>query len=189
MMLDIFYIVKERIGIYLGMLLFLFLLSCAATSRINKPVPPEPIYPEENSGNLSENSATIKKLSIADQVIETARSFLGSPYKYGGSDENGFDCSGLVFCTFQSVNISLPRSSYNQAKEGKEILKSEIRPGDLIFFAQPGGGISHSGIVENIVEENILFIHSSTSQGVIISSLEQEYWKKRFVKAVRFIDQ
>lgn len=184
-MLGLYITVKKRLGIYFTMIFILFLMSCAATSKLNKPVPPPPVV----ETNVEEATEELPKSSDAEIVLATAKSFLGSPYKYGGTDKNGFDCSGLVFCSFQSVGETLPRSSRNQANAGKEIDKSDIKMGDVLFFAQPGGGISHSGIVENVLDDNILFIHSSSSQGVIISSLQEAYWNKRFVKAIRIVNK
>ena len=181
-MLELLTYVKKRVGIYCVMLFILFLMSCAATSKINKPVPPKPV------SGISTSKVEARVESKQQKVNTTAKSFLGSPYKYGGTTENGFDCSGLVYCSFQSVGLSLPRSSRSQANAGVEVDRKNIKSGDIIFFAQPGGEISHSGIVEKVFKDNILFIHSSSSKGVIISSINEAYWKKRFVKAVRIIE-
>lgn len=81
----------------------------------------------------------------------------------------------------------MPRISRDQAKEGKEVRLREVREGDLVFFKTSGSGISHVGIVENVENGVVFFIHSSSSKGVIISSLEETYWNKRFVKAVRVL--
>ena len=171
-MLELYLFVKKRVGIYCIMLLILFLMSCASSSRMTKPVPPDPVTEIE-----SKDSVTEKKDYRLEKVLSTAKSFLGSPYKYGGTTENGFDCSGLVYCSFQSVGLSLPRSSRSQANAGVEVDRKNIKSGDIIFFAQPGGEISHSGIVEKVFKDNILFIHSSSSKGVIISSINEAYWK------------
>ena len=180
MMLERYFMMQKRVTVYFSVFFILFLMSCAATSKLNKPVPPEPVERIEPKGE--------SYFTKQQELVAKAKSFLGSPYRYGGTDKNGFDCSGLVFCSFQSIGINLPRSSKNQAGAGVEISKKQLQAGDVIFFAQPGGQISHSGIVEKIVNGNVLFIHSSSSQGVIISSLEQQYWKQRFVKGVRLLD-
>lgn len=116
-------------------------------------------------------------------VIETARSFRGTPYRYGGTTRAGMDCSALVFQSFQSVNINLPRNSEAQSKVGKKISEQQLQPGDILFFAtgKKKNQVSHSGIVTDTSRGNILFIHSSTSLGVTEDNLSQAYWKKAFL--------
>lgn len=121
------------------------------------------------------------------KVLKEAHSFLGTPYKYGGTNKRGMDCSGLVWTAFQEIGIQLPRVSREQAQNGTKIKLSRVQPGDLLFFKTSGLRISHVGIVDEIKKGEIFFIHASSSKGVIISSLENSYWNKRFVKAVRYI--
>ena len=123
-----------------------------------------------------------------NKIIKTAKSYLGTPYKYGGTTNTGFDCSGLVYVSFKELNLELPRKSSDQAGYGSEIKVENVKIGDLIFFNTSGNSISHVGIVESINNNgSINFIHSSTSKGVMISSLDENYWKTRFVKAVRLL--
>lgn len=148
-----------------------------------------------NSGNKKSNSvpdyrSENKKFSTKDieSILKTAKSFLGVPYKYGGTSNNGFDCSGLVMVSFDKLGLKLPRNSSQQANHGNEIKISDVRKGDLLFFNTSGNSISHVGIIDQIeLTGEIKFIHSSTSKGVIISSLDENYWKTRFVKAVRLL--
>lgn len=123
----------------------------------------------------------------ASSVLKEAHKFLGTPYKYGGTTKSGLDCSGLVINAFDVAGIKMPRISRDQANEGKEIRLRDVREGDLVFFKTSGSRISHVGIVENVKNGEIFFIHSSTSKGVIVSSLEETYWNKRFVKATRVL--
>lgn len=125
--------------------------------------------------------------SRSKAVLEKANSFLGTPYRYGGTTSSGMDCSGLLWNSYREINIELPRVSREQAKYGIKIRLQNVQPGDALFFDTSGGDISHAGIVDRIKNGEIFFVHASSSRGVIISSLETEYWKKRFVKAVRFI--
>ncbi len=132
-------------------------------------------------------SKSPKTAKEANYVLKEAYKFLGTPYKYGGTTKSGLDCSGLVINAFDAVGYNMPRISRDQAKEGKEIRLRDVQEGDLVFFKTSGSGISHVGIVEKVKNGEIFFIHSSTSKGVIVSSLEETYWHKRFVKATRVL--
>lgn len=122
-----------------------------------------------------------------NSVLTEAKSYMGTPYKYGGTTRSGLDCSGLVINAFDAVGMKMPRISREQANEGQEIRLRDVREGDLVFFNTSGSNISHVGIVETVRNGEIFFIHSSTSKGVIISSLEEIYWNRRFVKATRVL--
>lgn len=123
----------------------------------------------------------------AKVVLTTAHGYLGTPYRYGGDSKRGMDCSGLVLQSFKSVNIDMPRITRDQAANGMNIRIKNVRPGDLLFFKTSGSKISHVGIVDHIKNGEIFFIHASTSKGVMVSSFENVYWNKRFVKAVRYL--
>lgn len=136
----------------------------------------------------SENS-TKESYRITNQLIEDATEYLGSPYKAAGTDNNGFDCSGLVFITFQKSDITLPRKSIDMAKVGRIIDKDNIRKGDLVFFKTNGKNeINHVGLVVEVNNDGIKFIHSSIKLGVIISSTKEPYYGKAFAQANRIIE-
>ena len=121
-------------------------------------------------------------------VIETARSFLGTPYKYGGSTRSGMDCSGLLYTCFKSIDLDIPRTSQQQAEMGNPVRTSEIKPGDLVFFTERKGGdrVSHVGLVTEVKSSNeIVFIHSTNNRGVMEDNLFSDYYHKIFIKAVR----
>ncbi|UYZ61383.1 C40 family peptidase [Hymenobacter weizhouensis] len=120
-------------------------------------------------------------------VIEAARSFEGTPYKFGGTTRLGMDCSGLLQQSFAAVNISIPRSSNEQAAWGEPVRPQDLRPGDLVFFgASPGSStITHVGLITEATPESVQFIHSSSSLGVVENALETDYYLSRFIKAVR----
>ena len=105
-------------------------------------------------------------------------SYLGVPYKYGGTTRKGFDCSGFVQAVFRKLNQAvLPRTTRKQRKLGKPVSLSKAKPGDLVFFR--GGklnSINHVGIYFGGGK----FAHASTSSGVMYSDIKQSYFKKRF---------
>lgn len=156
-------------------LIGLFVTSCSSSKKISyNSFEAEEITKKETKGE-------------AQTLIKEAYKFLGTPYKYGGTTSSGLDCSGLVINSFQAIGVQMPRISREQANKGKEIRLRDVREGDLVFFTTSGSSINHVGIVEKIKNGEVYFIHSSTSKGVIISSLEETYWNKRFVKAVRVL--
>ena len=110
---------------------------------------------------------------------------MGTPYKYGGNDLSGIDCSGLTKNVFsKAVNITIPRTAREQFEVGKKVEKSELEFGDLVFFdTQKKSFPGHVGIIL----DNNFFVHSSSSRGVIISSLHEDYYKKKYVGAKRLI--
>ncbi len=124
-----------------------------------------------------------------DDILTEAESYLGTPYRYGGTTRSGIDCSAFVLSVFgASAGLNLPRVAASQAQEGQKVDKSELQKGDLVFFSHGRGRISHVGIVESISEEGtVKFIHAATSRGVMISSLNDSYWGPRYRFAKRVI--
>lgn len=122
------------------------------------------------------------------ELIDFAKSFEGTRYRFGGTTRAGMDCSGLVCTVFEKEEIRLPRISRDMAKEGVPITLNQVEPGDLIFFKTDNQRvINHVGLVVESEEGDIKFIHSTTRRGVIISSLDENYWRKAFVGARRVI--
>lgn len=121
---------------------------------------------------------------FADSLLnKTVNELEGTPYKWAGTTENGFDCSGFTRYVFSQFDIDLPHSSAAQAKEGTAISKDELRPGDLVFFNTDGKTISHVGIYVG----NGLFVHSATNEGVVKDKMSESYYAKRFVTARRIL--
>jgi len=127
--------------------------------------------------------------TLIEKILKDSKSFLGVPHQYGGQTKQGMDCSGLVQLVFKNNDINLPRSSADQSKLGKELTLEEVIPGDLLFFITTRNStrINHVGLVTNVHENGIEFIHTSSSKGVIISSLSQNYWSQTFVMAKRIL--
>jgi cell wall-associated NlpC family hydrolase len=126
----------------------------------------------------------------AEFLIKKASEHLGTRYRRGGSTSAGYDCSGLMFSTFQNINMTLPRSSYEMAGYGVKINRVQAQKGDLIFFATFGGRrISHVGMVTEVTDGEIKFIHSSTGSGVIVSSLNEPYYARTFIQVNRVLPE
>lgn len=122
------------------------------------------------------------------EIIDYAKTFQGTRYKFGGTTSAGMDCSGLVCVAFQRENIELPRISRDIATKGVPISLREIEKGDLVFFKTTKKNvISHVGLVVEANDGEVRFIHSTTQAGVIISSLDETYWKKAFAEVRRII--
>ncbi|MEM9141608.1 MAG: C40 family peptidase [Bacteroidota bacterium] len=129
------------------------------------------------------------ELTKADKVLNTALTYSGVRYRYGGTTRKGMDCSGLLYVSFAEHNVALPRVSYEMATEGKRIRIKDVAKGDLLFFKTKKSGkrINHGGLVVAVENDEIKFIHSSSSRGVIVSSLREGFWNYAFVKATRIL--
>ena len=161
-------------------------------SLIIREEPPtlEVITKEFGANAIVENTEelTTEEPSTIQFLIDTASKNLGTRYRSGGTTLNGFDCSGLMFNTFKEIDFTLPRSSNQQAKIGTKIQKSQAQKGDLIFFATNGRGtINHVGMITEIIGDEIKFIHSSVQLGVIVSSIKEAYYSKRFKQINRVL--
>mgnify|MGYP002776229745 CR=1 FL=1 len=146
---------------------------------------------ETEKNPTSESNSFIRPTSnveLVDQLIRIASDNIGTRYRTGGTSKNGFDCSGLMCTTFGAFDIKLPRSSFEQANFGSKIDTENAQKGDLIFFKTNGRRqINHVGMVVEVCDGEIKFIHSSVSSGVIISSTKEKYYEKNFTQINRVL--
>lgn len=116
-------------------------------------------------------------------IVSRAAKYKGVPYVFGGTTPKGFDCSGYVQYVFKDCKAALPRLADEQALKGVFVTQRQLRPGDLVFFTTYLPGASHVGIYAGSGQ----FWSASSSKGVILSSLKDEYWKTRYYGARRVL--
>lgn len=144
-------------------------------------------YNPKHTEIISKKSETSK--SKAQYIIDYANKFRGVRYKWGGTTKSGMDCSGLVYESYKNQNIQLPRISRDMAKKGKKIALNKVHHGDLLFFKTGNRrkSINHVGLIVAIRNNDIEFIHATSSKGVIVSHLNESYWLKAFYEARRIL--
>lgn len=165
-------------------LLSIFVISCKTQSNI---VTSKDEAIKKGIYDTRKSKKSARKLNY--EIVDFATENLGVKYRFGGTTKAGMDCSGLVFSTFNNFNIALPRTSNAMATQGEKIPTKKAQVGDLIFFKTNGSRtINHVGIITEISNNEIKFIHSSTQKGVIISSTAEPYYDKTFVQINRVIN-
>ncbi|UTJ45604.1 NlpC/P60 family protein [Atlantibacter subterranea] len=129
------------------------------------------------------NARLSDSITVIAELNDQLRTWHGTPYRYGGMSRHGVDCSAFVLVTFRDrFALRLPRQTSEQAEIGTRIDKDDLLPGDLVFFKTGSG---ENGLHVGIYDTDNQFIHASTSQGVIKSSLDNVYWNKKFWQARR----
>lgn len=161
---------RKRPGLFTLAVLAASILVLAGGCRSVPPPAPRQPYP---AGEVVASSPT------AARVVATARSALGTPYRYGGANRRGFDCSGLTLHALSSVGVALPRTAADQAAFGRWVALDELSAGDLVFFSAASKP-DHVGLVVSAAGESLRMIHASVSRGVIETEvLREPYWLDR----------
>ncbi len=134
--------------------------------------------------NCKSHKKTVSESSSVKEKFEQVyQKYKGVKYRYGGTTSKGFDCSGYVQRVYkEAFNIDLPRTTKAMMKSGKKVSKNDLQPGDLVFF-HPTRKYYHVGIYLG----NGIFMHASTSKGVMKSKMDLNYWKKSYVTARRIL--
>ena len=112
----------------------------------------------------------------------TALSLQGTPYRFGGVDPSGFDCSGFVRYVYQQHGVTMPREVRDQFRVGRNVNRDRLEPGDLVFFSTVAPGASHVGIMIGGDQ----FVHAPSERGVVrVEHLNSQYWANRYIGARR----
>lgn len=170
--------------IALLLVLILCLSGCKSSKRIvTKKSKTSRTYKKSNTSSTTASSKEI------ENIIDYAKSFRGTRYKYGGTTKKGMDCSGLVVMAFGKENILLPRTTAELSQKGDWIDVKKVKEGDLLFFATKKNSrrVNHVGIVTKSRPGYVEFIHSTSSKGVITSKLSERYWYQAYVQARRVL--
>ena len=161
--------------------------ACAARGGVPRPFPGAAVPPGAVEAPPEPVEAPASPPDVAPpgsfgSLVRTALDFLGVPYRNGGSDPSGFDCSGFVQWVFGRHGLPLPREVRDQYQVGRKVDLDEVRQGDLLFFETVTRGASHVGIALG----NGRFVHAPSSRGVVrVEPYTASYWARRFVGARR----
>lgn len=146
-------------------------------------LPPEKPSSRNYAPSAGPATQRAEAATLSRQLRAQVERWRGVPYRLGGLDRSGIDCSGFVYHTFRELlDITLPRSTRRQAQRGIQISVRELGVGDLVFF-QTGSKVRHVGIYTGQGR----FVHASTSEGVTESRLDNPYWSQHYWKARRIL--
>ena len=158
-----------------ALVITLLLTACASTGAVPRPFPGAVSAPAAPSAP----GATVRD---GYSISSTALALRGTPYRNGGIDPNGFDCSGFVKYVFEQHGVAMPRDTRRQFEVGDDVHPAALEPGDLVFFSTIAPGASHVGIVVGGDQ----FVHAPNSSGVVrVEHLSSQYWSSRFLGAKR----
>lgn len=141
--------------------------------RVSRPTPADAPVPLPTPAGMT-----------IDGILRAALALRGTPYRNGGSDPQGFDCSGFTQWVFAQSGLTLPRDTREQYRVGTPVSRQQMQPGDLVFFTTTARGASHVGIALG----GDSFVHAPSSKGVVrVESMSLPYWDKRFVGIRRVV--
>ena len=162
--------------------LLMMLTGCASTGAVPRPFPTPggssgPARPSDSKSPRSRGAG-----AEGYAISATALALRGTPYRNGGADPAGFDCSGFVKYVFEQHGVALPRDTRRQFEAGSDVDSAALQPGDLVFFTTVAPGASHVGIAVGGDQ----FVHAPSSVGVVrVERLSAQYWASRFIGARR----
>jgi cell wall-associated NlpC family hydrolase len=160
--------------------------ACASTGATPRPFPGAAVREPSPAPQVPDLVGAASGSTDLYALVGTALSLRGIPYRNGGSDPGGFDCSGFTQYVFAQYGIALPREVREQYHQGQEIDARDLSPGDLVFFATSDPGASHVAIVIGSDQ----FVHAPSSTGVVrVERLRSSYWSQRFIGARRIVPQ
>jgi cell wall-associated NlpC family hydrolase len=163
-------------------LMALWAAGCASSGAVPKPFPGAPTAAGEPAAAPPRIADASPAGEAAVGALATALDLRGVPYRNGGSDPNGFDCSGLVQWVFARNGRALPREAKEQFLVGREIDRDEVKAGDLLFFDTGTNSASHVGIALDAES----FVHAPRSNGVVrVERYTSSYWSRRYLGARR----
>jgi cell wall-associated NlpC family hydrolase len=160
------------------------LAACAATGAIPRPFPTPGPLPDPSTPTEAVVLRALDPTASIEAVVRRALDLQGTPYRAGGTDPGGFDCSGLVQYVFAQEGILLPRTVTEQMAMSREVSSGDVVPGDLLFFRVDGSKPSHVGIAVG----TDAFVHAPRERGVVrVERFHSRYWQERFVAARRAV--
>lgn len=165
----------------LPLIAFILVLLISGGCKSHKKANRNDIVNNESVLSVKNNKKNDHK-EIGEKLAEEAKTWLGTPYRYGGAEKGvGTDCSGLVMMVYSTIaEIALPRNSAQQADFCESLKENKVCAGDLVFFAigKDKNQVSHVGIMI----DKLRFVHASASKGVIVSDMETPYYRRNFKK-------
>ncbi|UUE38058.1 bifunctional murein DD-endopeptidase/murein LD-carboxypeptidase [Pectobacterium aroidearum] len=168
----------------------MMLSACGSNSAYNHKAQTDMHAVNDKDGLLLQASqdefeALVRNVDIKSKLLNQYASWKGVRYRLGGDSRRGIDCSAFVQRTFrEQFGMDLPRSTYEQQEIGQKIQRNKLRVGDLVLFRAGSTG-RHVGIYLG----NDQFVHASTSSGVIISKMTEDYWNKRYQEGRRVLSK
>lgn len=180
--------------ILFALTIVLFLSSCTKRIYLNDEVTYSVEEKDENTNNFDNasesNSVFSNEQEFISRLIDYAESLNGSPYKWGGTTPDGFDCSGFIQYIFSHFGVNIPRMPADIAAISVKVEKKDLQSGDIVYFKGSNinsDEIGHIALVTEKTENGFKFIHSTSSKGVIVSDINQfDYWISRYLFATRF---